>query len=230
MNQELSFEQVKRAMLLRSIYVLALPVFMIFAVLACVGTALTGLPSYTCPTDIPPVVTPGTPLPPPATPYVITPPQDFYRGDAVFVGSPGAAQRVRFRLQNVSSYPASPDANGMPRRIYAWQLQVRNVGSQDYEVFPALQLYLSEVNTTAGVVSGTWGSTQAAADEAGLTIDNEVYTLASGQTRTFRFAAYAPAGTARRFTFTLDPTVTEGSSVITWTNQDNPYCSGDVAD
>ncbi|MCI0750115.1 MAG: hypothetical protein L0Y32_06195, partial [Nevskiales bacterium] len=231
----LTFEQVRRTMLLRSIYVLVAPIFMVFAALACAGTPLADAPVYTCPTAVPqPTATTlaGTPsptLPPPPTPYVITPPQPFYVGDAVFVGGATSPVRVRFRLQNVQSYAAPPGSDGAPRRVYAWQLEVRNAGTGDYQVFPAVQMVLSEVTTASGNIVGTWGSSQAAADAAALTIDNNVYTLARGQTRTFRFAAFAPAGTARRFTFTLDPTVTEGSSVITWTNQTNPYCSGDVA-
>ena len=230
MSQELRFEDVRRRMLLRSIYVLFAPVVMIFAALACAGTPLLGIPTYTCPTDAPPVMTPGTPLPPPPTPYVMSPPQPFYVGDAVFVGRAGAAQRVRFRLQTVRRYPASPDNKGAPRQVIVWQLEVRNVGTKDYQIFPAVQMVLSEVVTANGNVAGTWGSSQAAADAAGLSIDNNVYTLAPGQTRTFRFAAFAPVGSPRRFTFTLDPTVTEGSATISWTNQTNPYCSGNVSE
>jgi hypothetical protein len=230
MNDELTHSQVRREILLRSIYLLFTPMFIVFAALACAGTPLLGVPTYSCPTDVPPVVTPGTPLPPPPTPYVITPPQPFFVGDAVFVGSAGATQRVRFRLQHVRPYPVPPAAEGTTRQVYAWQLEVHNAGTQDYQVFPTVQMYLSEVATTSGNVGGIWGSSQAAADVAGLNIDNNVYTLAPGQTRMFRLAAFAPAGNARRFTFTLDPTVTEGSRSITWTNQTNPYCSGNVAD
>ena len=224
----------------RPAYLLVVPVFLIFAALACAGTPLLDVPIYICPTNVPPTAAPVMTLPPglptavpppipPPTPYIITPPQDFYLGDAVFVGVSGSPVRVRFRLQNVRAYPASP-SDGQPRSVYAWQLEVKNVGAQDYEVFPALQMYLSTVSTASGDVNGAWGSSQAAADEAGLTIDNEVYTLTPGVTRVFRFAAYGPAGGARRFIFTLDPTVTEGSATITWVNQTNPYCSGDVAD
>lgn len=138
------------------------------------------------PTLAPPTITP--------TPYIITPPQDFYLGDTAFVGGTSSPMRVRFRLQNAFAYPTSPDDDGTPRRIYAWQLEVKNAGSEDYEIFPALQMYLSEISAAWGTVNGEWGSAQAAADKAGLTIDNEVYTLAPGQTRIFRFAALAPAG------------------------------------
>jgi hypothetical protein len=236
MRQALTFETVRREMLLRSIYLLFAPVFLLFAVLACVGTVLPDRAVYVCPSPIPataaPTVLPGTPLPPPTklppTPFVITPPQDFYVGDVVFIGAAGAPVRVRLRLQAVRTYPAAP-AGGQSRRIYAWALEVKNAGTQNYEIFPAVQLYLSVVTTASGESTGVWGATQAAADEAGLTLDDNFYTLIPGETRTFRFAAYAPAGSARRFTFTLDPTVTQGSPVITWINQTNPSCTGDIA-
>lgn len=193
------------------------------ATLAC-GTALHDVPVYVCPTEVPPTILPGTPQPPPPTPVVITPPQDFYAGDPVIVGTAGAPLRVQFRLLNAQSFAASPDEDGRPRRVYVWQLEVSNLGSEDYELFPALQMYLSTIATPAGEVTGAWGSSQAAADETGLTIDNDTAILLPGERRVFRLAAYGPAGTARRFTFTLDPTVTAGSGTITWVNATNPYC------
>lgn len=236
MRNEMNFETVRREMLLRSIYVLFVPVFLLFAALACVGTVLRDGVIYICPSPIPataaPTVQPGTPSPLPTalppTPFVITPPQDFYVGDAVFIGAEGAPVRVRLRLQPVRIYSATP-VSGQPRSIYAWSLEVKNAGTQNYEIFPAVQMYLHTISTASGEVTGVWGSTQAAADEARLTIDDNFYTLIPGETRTFRFAAYAPTGSARRFTFTLDPTVTQGSPVITWINQTNPSCTGDIA-
>ncbi|MDM7993233.1 MAG: hypothetical protein QUS11_07965 [Candidatus Fermentibacter sp.] len=192
--------------------------------LACGGTTLLDGPVYTCPTAIPPTVLPGTPPPPLPTPYVITPPQDFFRDDPVIVGAAGAPLRVQFRLLTVQSLPASPDKHGQPRRIYSWQLEVHNLGSQPYETFPALQMFLSTLTTPGGDLTGVWPSSQAAAHEAGLTIDPNLYTLPPGQMRVFRFAAYAPPGLAHRFTFALDPTVTAGSPQVTWVNQPNPFC------
>jgi hypothetical protein len=93
-----------------AIYLLVSPVFMIFAALAC-GTIVTDLAHYTCPTAIPQptsTVLPGTPEPtmmPPPTPFSITPPGDFYVGDAVFVGQQDAPLRtfeiVRARYANL---------------------------------------------------------------------------------------------------------------------------------
>src|SRR5688572_29132692 len=121
MNVELSLAQTQRTMLLRSIYRLVAPVMLVFAALAC-GTVVTDTASYICPTRVPqPTATTlaGTPpptLPPPPTPYTITPPQDFYVGDAVFVGQSGAPLRLRFRLENVQIRPAPP-LGGTPRRL-----------------------------------------------------------------------------------------------------------------
>jgi hypothetical protein len=236
MNDNSSLQAVQRKMLLRSIYVLVTPIFMIFAILACAGTALMGSPAYTCPTPIPPAtstVLAGTAIPTlaaPPTPYVILPPADFYVGDVIFVGSSSSEHGVRFRLQNVMSYPASPDANGDARTITTWQLEVRNIGTADYEIFPTAQMFLNEINTAYGTVNGVWPATREAADEAGVTLDDDAYTLNSGEMRVFRFAAFSPAGQATRFTFQLDPTISEGSAVIHWTNHTNPYCAGDISD
>lgn len=216
-------------------YVLLAPIMMVLAVLAC-GTPLAGSPVYSCPTPIPEptsTVLAGTPMPTPRpqpTPYIIMPPADFYVGDAVFVGSSTSENGVRFRLQNVTSYPASPDTDGTARRIYTWEIEIKNIGTADYEVFPGTQMFLSEISTASGNLSGTWFATREAADEANVPFDVDIYTLNSGQTRTFSFAAYAPTGQASRFTFQMDPTVTNGSGTINWTNQSNPYCSGNISD
>jgi len=192
------------------------------AVLACVGTPLLDMPSVTCPTPVQATVLPGTPAPIPPTPVVIT--DDFYIGDRVIVGNPSSPLRVQFRLLDVQTYPTSPDSYGNPRQIVSWRLRVKNIGTQDYEIFPALQMFVSEVDTAYGTQTGTWGATQAAGDLVGQTVDNDIYTLTPNQTRTFQLVAFAPAGTVRRFAFVLDPTVSESSTRITWQNQQNPYC------
>lgn len=236
MNDNTSLQAAQRKMLLRSIYVLVTPIFMILAILACAGTPLVGTPFYTCPTTIPQptaTVLAGTPIPTPLpqpTPYVILPPADFFLGDAVFVGTSSSENGVRFRLQSVSSYLASPNTDGTARRIYTWQLEVKNIGTVDYEIFPSAQMFLSEINTTSGNLSGTWFATREATEEINVPFDDDIYTLNPGQTRSFRFATYAPAGQVTRFTLQLDPTVTSGSGAINWANQSNPYCSGDISD
>jgi hypothetical protein len=229
MTDALSFEQVRRQMLLRSIYLLVAPLMLVFAALAC-GTIVTDTASYTCPTAVPQATTTtlaGTPLPtlpPPPTPYTISPPQDFYVGDAVFVGQSGAALHLRFRLQNVRSQP-SPPLGGSPRNLYTWQLEVRNLGSADYETVPVALMVITRINTANGEVIGTWNTSEAAMQAAGIT--NENYDpLTPGSTRVYRLAAYAPAGSVRQFAYLLDG---GGSNRITWVNAANPYCSGDVS-
>ncbi len=230
MNDELSLAQTQRTMLLRSIYLLVAPVMLVFAALAC-GTVVTDIASYTCPTTVPQATATtlaGTPLPtlpPPPTPYTITPPQDFYVGDAVFVGQPGAPLRLRFRLQNVQSQPAPPLA-GSPRRLVTWRLEVRNLGSATYETVPVALMVITRINTTSGDQTGTWRASETAMEAAGFT--NENYDpLPPGSTRLYRLAAYVPAGTVRQFAYLLDG---DGGNRITWVNATNPDCSGDVAD
>jgi hypothetical protein len=235
MNDTLSFEQVRRQMLLRSIYLLVAPLMLVFAALAC-GTVVTDSAFYVCPTSVPPTAgpqptyMPGTPIPPPTsipplpTPYRISPPQDFYVGDAVFVGQPGAALHLRFRLQNVQSQPAPP-LGGSPRSLVVWSLEIRNLGSADYETVPVALMVITRLNTANGEVTGTWDTSEAAMQAAGIT--NENYDpLTPGSTRVYRLAAYAPAGSVRQFAYLLDGS---GSNRITWVNAANPYCSGDVS-
>lgn len=225
MNDELSLAQVQRSMLLRSIYLLVAPVMLLFAVLAC-GTIVTDLASYTCPTAVPQATattlagTPMPTMPPPPTPYTIIPPQDFYVGDTVFVGQQGAPLRLRFRLQNVQTQPAGT------RNLVTWRLEIRNLGSATYETIPVALMVITRITTASGEQTGTWQTSEAAMASAGFT--NENYDpLTSGSTRTYRLAAYIPAGSVRQFTYLLDG---EGGNRITWANAANPYCSGDVAD
>jgi hypothetical protein len=235
MSETYDFARTKREILHRSLYLLVMPVMLMFAALAC-GTAVTELASYVCPTRIPPTAgiqpttLPGTPtptttpIPPPPTPYTITPPQDFYRGDAVFVGQPGAAVRLRFRLQNVQAQ-AAPPLGGAARNLYTWQLEIRNVGSATYETIPAALMFITRVNTANGEQTGTWRTSEAAMNAGGFTSEN-YDPLTPGSTRVYRLAAYAPAGSVRQFAYLLDGE----SNRITWVNSANPYCSGDIAD
>jgi len=206
------------------------PVLLIFAILAC-GTSVTQTPYYTCPTAIPPTIAPqptylpGTPipfptlLPLPPTPYIITPPQDFYRGDAVFVGTSGAPLRLRFRLQNVQAQPAGT------QNLVTWRLEILNLGSEIYETIPIALMLISRLDTANGQQNGSWTPSESAMQAAGFT--NENYDpLMPGITRIYRLAAYVPAGTVLQFTYLLDG---DGDNQITWVNTTNPYCSGDVA-
>jgi hypothetical protein len=159
-------------------------------------------------------------MPPPPTPYTIAPPQDFYVGDTIFVGQPGAALRLRFRLQNVQVQPAGAD------NLVTWRLEIRNLGSATYETVPVALMVITRITTANGNQTGIWRTSEAAMTAAGFT--NENYDpLLSGATRVYRLAAYIPSGNVRQFAYLLDG---DGGNRITWTNQSNPYCSGDVAD
>lgn len=225
MNEERTLQAIQRGMLLRSIYVLVAPVMLVFAALAC-GTIVSETASYTCPTAIPQptsTVLAGTTEPtlaPPPTPYTLAPPQDFYVGDAVFVGQPGPPLRLRFRLQNVQTQPAQS------QNLVMWRLEIRNLGSATYETVPVALMVITRITTASGEQTGTWRMSEAAMTAAGFT--NENYDpLPPGGTRVYRLAAYIPAGNVRQFAYLLDG---DGGNRITWSNQSNPYCSGDVAD
>lgn len=228
MSDAFSLEQAQRA-LLRWIYLLVAPVMLVLAALAC-GTVVTDSAYYTCPTPAPLLTattlagTPPPTLPPPPTPYTLAPPQDFYVGDAVFVGQPGAPLRLRFRLQNVRTQPAPP-LGGSPRNLVTWRLEIRNLGSATYETVPVALMVITRINTASGQQTGIWRTSEAAMAAAGFT--NENYDpLLPGTTRVYRLAAYASAGSVRQFAYLLDG---DGSNRITWVNASNPYCSGDVA-
>ena len=229
MKHKSSFTQTRHVMLLRSIGVLLSPVIMVIALLAC-GTIVTETASYVCPTRFPPTagpitVGPGTPiviptLLPTSTPYRIFPPQDFYRGDAVFIGQPNESLRLRFRLQSVQSQPAPP------RTLYLWVLEIKNLGTTTYETIPVAQATITQIRTATGDLEGSWMPTDRAMKAAGFTSEN-YEPLLPGTTRVYRLAAYGPVGSVHRIAFRLDE---EGSNQITWLNQANPFCIGDVAD
>ena len=208
----MTIHEIRCTILFRSIYVLLSPIFMLFAVLACAGTGLLDTPSFTCPTAIPPTVLAGTPTPIPPTPVVILPPNDFYLDDPVIVGE------VQFRLIDVNVHPNGDEA------IYVWTLEVSNRGQQDYEIFPASQMFISAVQSAYGEITGVWSATQSAANELGISGDMDLYALAPHETRLFNLAASAPAGDSVRFSFDLTPTITDDDHFIKWANQSNPYC------
>lgn len=231
-----SLQSVQQTVLKRSLYVLVAPIMLLLAALAC-GTILTEGAYYTCPTAVPPTDAPPptdlpgtpvptiTPVPLPPTPFVIVPPQDFYRGDAVFVGVVDAPLRLRFRLQTITSQPAPP-VNGEPRNLYQWSLEIKNLGSLNYETIPPALMSIIRLDTATGEVAGNWLSTEDAMTAAGLTHAN-YDPLTPNETRVYQLAAYAPAGSVRQLAYRLDDT---GSNRITWVNSLNPFCNGDVAD
>lgn len=175
---------------------------------------------------------------PTTTPFVMRPPQDFFVGDAIYTGGFVSGVNARLRLLNIVTLAASAASDGSPRSIVRWEIEIRNVGSVAYEVFPAWQMVVSTVTTGSGDVAGIWGASRDAATEAGLSTLLEAITLAPGETRLFALAAYIPAGTARRFAYALDPTTrpvpatpgVPGTNLMVWTNTTNTICAGDLAE
>lgn len=209
------------------------PAMLFLVALAC-GTPISDIPVYSCPTPTPmPTASPtpyGTPLPPGwveplptayPTPYIITPPQDFYVGDAIYTGNQGATQRLRFRLRNVQ-------VRDLPNRnLVMWQLEIRNLGTQVYETIPVALMMITRIFTEIdGAEVGTWRTSESAMRMAGFTHEN-YDPLYAGDLRVYQLAAYTPPGTINRLTYLLDG---DGINQITWINSRNPYCSGDIAD
>lgn len=229
MKEKISLARTQRIMLLRSMGVLLSPLVMLVGLLAC-GTIVTDTASYLCPTQpsstaVSITVGPGTPIVIPTlvstvTPYRIFPPQDFYRGDAVFISQPTSPLRLRFRLQSVQSQPA------LSRTLYIWSLEIKNIGQTVYETIPVAQSMITQIRTASGDLEGTWSPTDKAMKAAGL-LQESYDPLLPGTLRVYRMATYGPVGTARRFAFRLDD---EGHNQITWINQLNPFCVGDIAD
>lgn len=196
---------------------------------------LYSTPSYTAPgaTSTPRPTT--TPYPTP-TPFVLRPPQNFYLGDAIYTGGFASPVNVRLRLLDVHTQAASPALDNQPRSLVRWQLEVKNVGSRPYELFPAWQMYVSTVDTAVGPVDGIWGTNRDAVTTAGLMTTLEAITLRPGETRVFALAAFIPEGTPQRFSYALDPTTdpshsgVPGANVMTWVNEPNTVCAGDLAE
>jgi hypothetical protein len=178
-----------------------------------------------------------TPYPTP-TPFVMRPPQEFFVGDALYTGGFTSPVNARLRLLNVVTLTASPTPGGSPRSVVRWEIEIKNVGTTLYEVFPAWQMYVSMVTTPGGDLDGIWGASRDAVAEAGLSSPLEAVTLAPGETKTFTLAAYIPAGTPRRFTYALDPTARPtpatpglpGTNLVVWTNAANTICAGDLSE
>jgi hypothetical protein len=233
MKKNGSFAQTQRIMLLRSVYVLVVPIMLMFAMMAC-GTIVTDTAFYLCPTrfpstSIPQTVGPSTPiviptLAPTVTTYRIIAPQDFYVGDAVFVGQPNAPLYLRFRLQQVRSQ-AAPPLSGSSRSLVTWQLEIRNLGNMSYETIPVALMVITRINTANGEQAGIWRTSEAAMKAAGFTDENDD-ALLPGTTRVYRLAAYVPLGSVRQLAYLLEG---DGGNRITWVNASNPACSGDVA-
>lgn len=211
------------------------------------GISRVTTPLYPYPHNPPPGGAPGsippTPRPtytpwPTPTQYVRT--NDYFVGDAVYTPRQASGLRLRFRVMDIYDLPAAEgDAQGQPQSIYVWTFEVKNVGSVEYNLFPAGQMYVSTVTLPGGLeTEGVWGASLAAAEEAGLKPHYQLTDLQPGETKSFTLAAYGPRGTARRIAYVLDvtargagiPTVVPGQNIVAWINETNTICSGEIGE
>jgi hypothetical protein len=163
---------------------------------------------------------------------------DYFVGDAIYTGEQPSGLRLHFRVTDIRGMDAvEPDADGQPRSIFVWDLEVTNVGSVEYDLFPAGQMYVSTVTLPGGVeVEGVWGASTGAALEAGFTPQYDMTDIQPGETKTFTLAAYGPRGTARRIAYVLDvtarqggiPTIVPGQNIVSWINEVNTICTGEI--
>ena len=132
--------------------------------------------------------------------------------------------RLQLRLLNVQVLPATDDANGDPRNIVTWDIELTNLGTAQYVYFPAGQSWISTIRVAGVDEDGVWGAGQAAADEISLPFAYESYTLQPGATQTRTLAAYIPAGEPSRFTYMLDPSDDAAPNLLTWSSTTNTSC------
>jgi hypothetical protein len=200
---------------------------------------------YPNPLNPPPGGAPGsiTPTPRPTctpwptpTQYVRT--NDYFVGDAIYTAEQPSGLRLRFRVTDIRAQNAvAPDRYGQPQSVYVWTFEVKNVGRVEYDVFPAAQMYVSTITLPGGMeTQGVWGASLAAAEEAGLTPNYEATDIQPDETKTFTLAAYGPRGTAHRISYALDtstrdglnPTVVPGRNIVSWINETNTICTGEI--
>ena len=96
----------------------------------------------------------------------------------------------------------------------------------EYETLPPALMIVIRIATASGDLTGTWRTSDKAMEAAGIAGEN-YDPLLPGATRIYRLAAYGPVGSPRQFAYLLDG---DGSNRITWVNQSNPSCAGDIAD
>ena len=211
------------------------------------GVTRVTYPIYPNPLNPPPGGAPGsmTPTPRPTytpwptpTQYVRT--NDYFVGDAIYTPAQPSGLQLMFRVSSISEMAAAePDASGQPQSVFIWEFEVKNVGSVEYDIFPAGQMYVSTITLPGGMeTDGVWGASIAAAAEAGFTPNYELTDVQPGETKTFTLAAYGPRGTARRVSYVLDvtarddgggiPTIVPGQNIVSWINEVNTICTGDI--
>ncbi len=185
------------------------------------------LPGPIYPTPVPTY----TPYPTP-TLYVRT--NDYFIGDPVYAAG---SLKVRFRVTQITAQSTTvPDPQGNPQNVYIWQLEVKNIGSIEYSIFPAAQMYISQIVTPGGgTMDGVWGPSIRAAQAAGITTNYDPVGLQPGETQTFTLVAFGPVGTVYRLSYAMDssergsgPTQVPGTNIVSWINAVNTICKGEI--
>jgi hypothetical protein len=181
------------------------------------------LPGAIYPTPVPTY----TPYPTP-TPYVRM--NDYFVGDPIYAVT--GTLRIRFKVTEITAQNTSAGT------VQVWRLEVKNIGSVEYNLYPAAQMYVSEIVTPGGnSLVGVWGANLAAAEAAGITPTYDPVSLQPGQTQLFTLAAFTPDGTAYRVSYALDltargggPTQVPGQNIVSWLNAVNTVCSGEITE
>ncbi len=226
---------------------MALPVDVVRATITVVGgyTYTFNITRYPSPlTSAPnptPCCLPGPIFPTPVPTYTPYPsPTAYVRVNDYFLGDPVYAVtstlRIRFRVTDITSQPTTPDTDGEPRNVYVWHLEVKNIGTVEYNFFPAAHMYVSEITLPDGAIrGGVWGPSLEAAQAANVTPNYDPAVLQGGEQQTFTLAAFGPAGAVNRLSYALDltgrgtgPTQVPGRQIVNWLNQVNTVCKGEI--
>jgi hypothetical protein len=180
-----------------------------------------------------------TPYPSP-TPFTMVAPDAFFLDDPIYNYQPPVQLRLRMK---------SPIREGLFQLFIplfaaaAWQIEITNVGSVEYDFLGAGYTYVSEMNANGVRTTGVWPSSHTAATFLGIT--EQAYgpqALKPGQTITIQVAAWVPVNAhVSKIALLLNPyhsgdpgwaTFVPGSgkegTVIHWTNAVNTICKGEI--
>ena len=180
-----------------------------------------------------------TPYPSP-TPFVMVAPTAFFLDDPVYNYQPPVQLRLRMKS------PIKEGLFGFFIPLFAaaaWQIEITNVGSVEYDFVGAGYTYVAEMNSNGVLADGVWPPSHAAAKFLGIT--EQAYgpeALQPGQTMTIQVAAWVPTNAhVSKIALLLNPyqsgdpgwaTFTPNSSktgtVIYWTNAVNTICQGEI--
>jgi hypothetical protein len=209
------------------------------------ASPVPGSPAYP-PCCLPPPIYP-TPRPtytPYPTPTLFSIPPygngGFFLDDPIYNDQPPIQLRLRLKSPIQSGSLVLPFF-GLGWTAASWTLEISNVGTKEYDFLGAGYLYISEVRTpSGGLVPGVWSPAHNAAQFLGVV--EQAYgpkAILPGVTVSVTVAAWIPVyATVSKVSLVLDPyhsgdpgwaTFTPGQGrVITWTNQVNTICKGEI--